>query len=251
MNHKFTTTRALLATLGIAFTFITPLAASTALADEPQAARASSDGALTFEDSSPAADGELADDLGQNSQIAAPDSSGAEFETRASNDFLSPDQNPINDDATFVQSYVDLPMFKVEKLIWDAVEQGKGINFSTFQGGSDQKLQIMTDELGRNYLLSYFANTGLLDSVEFQTPSGMNWSHVYWLQNQVSGIFEQGLLTGGVGIGINGEITVMTNQAGYEALASQLDPSDLQNLTFELGEDISVDSEVGSGLAKP
>ena len=238
-NNISNKARALLATLGIAFTFITPLAASTALADEPQAVSDSSDGALTFEDSSPAADGELADDLGQNSQIAAPDSSGAEFDTPASNDFLSPDQNPINDDATFVQSYVDLPMFKVEKLIWDAVEQGKGINISTFQGGSDQKLQIMTDELGRNYLLSYFANTGLLDSAEFQTPSGMNWSHVYWLQNQVSGIFEQGLLTGGVGIGINGEITVMTNQAGYEALASQLDPSDMQNLTFELGEDIS------------
>lgn len=239
MNHKFSTTRALLATLGIAFTFLTPLAASNALADESQLASSSSDGALTFEAYSPSADDELADDLGQISQVAAPDSSGAEFETPASNDFLSPDQNPINDDATFVQSYVDLPMFKVEKLIWDAVEQGKGINISTFQGGSDQKLQIMTDELGRNYLLSYFANTGLLDSVEFQTPFGMNWRHVYWLQNQVSGIFEQGLLTGGVGIGINGEITVMTNQAGYEALASQLDPSDMQNLTFELGEDIS------------
>ena len=237
-----TKVRAAFVAIALAVTSLVSVSNSTALAEDVSAESQVQDTGVGVVDANDSASSDVAE-VTNESELPT-DGAAIQIVDSACED-------PVNYEVFVQPSYVDLPMFKIEKLIDEAVKQGNGIEIRTVNGGPYEKLQIIADEVGKSYLESYFANTRLLDSVDFQTPSGANWSYVYWLQGQVVSIFVQDSMIGGVGIGLNGEINVMTNKAGYDDLANQLDPADLQNLTFELAEDFSFDIELGQGASKP
>ncbi len=73
------------------------------------------------------------------------------------------------------------------------------------------------------------------------------------IDEQVIKILNDNFLTGGVGIDESGTYFVQTNQMGFEALRSNLDPATFDLIRFDLAEDISIETTAnfrgGSDLA--